>query len=223
MAYRQFKFSTNTEEILAFLSLLPFEAFQEEDSEIIGFIDDKFCNDQLFNEIEKLCESHELSFHHELLEDINWNQEWESSFKPVVVDDICAIKATFHEQEFDTTHTIVIDPRMAFGTGHHETTFMMIQAMREIDFHGKMVLDHGCGTGILSILAEKMGANKVDAIDIAYFLTDVRWEYDGENGRYWRIADSDPHIVVRAKDTHNRSKELSINKDKSIEAVDVKA
>ncbi len=97
--------------------------------------------------------------------DENWNKSWEASFSPIIIDDFCTIKATFHDIEINTAHAITIDPEMAFGTGHHETTFAMIQMMSTIDFNDKEVLDFGTGTGILAILAEKLAARSVFALD----------------------------------------------------------
>lgn len=95
----------------------------------------------------------------------NWNQVWESNFEPVDVDSKCYIRAPFHEGKPHYAWEIIIEPKMSFGTGHHETTSLMVQWMLETDFQGKHVLDMGCGTGILAILAAKMGANPVLAID----------------------------------------------------------
>ena len=95
----------------------------------------------------------------------NWNRLWESTFQPIVIDDFCIIKSSKHSVTAEADHTIIIDPEMAFGTGHHETTHMMIQRMRKLDFEGQHVLDFGSGTAILSILAEKIGATEVLAID----------------------------------------------------------
>lgn len=98
--------------------------------------------------------------------DRNWNAEWESSFQPVEVGDFVRIRADFHEAMPGFTHDLIITPRMAFGTGHHATTRMMVQAMKGLDLTGKKVCDLGCGTGVLAILAERMGATEVLAIDI---------------------------------------------------------
>ncbi len=95
----------------------------------------------------------------------NWNQEWESSFEPIQVEDFCIVRASFHSPSNDERIEIVIDPEMAFGTGHHETTYLMLRQMREIEFKHKTVLDYGSGTAILAILAEKMGSKNVIAID----------------------------------------------------------
>ncbi|HET8573203.1 MAG TPA: 50S ribosomal protein L11 methyltransferase [Edaphocola sp.] len=96
----------------------------------------------------------------------NWNQEWEQHFSPVVVDDFCAIRADFHQPVTGVRHELIINPKMSFGTGHHATTFLMMRQMAGLDLAGRKVLDFGCGTGILSVLAEKLGAASVTAIDI---------------------------------------------------------
>lgn len=166
MGFRQFKFTSHSEELLALLSLFPFEAFEEKEDELLGYIEEAQCSKSFYHDLQILCESQEVSFTEIEIEDINWNAEWESSFTPVVVSDFCSIRASFHATDFNTKYTITIDPKMAFGTGHHETTFMMIGLMEGIDFYKKLVLDHGCGTGVLAILAEKCGAEYIDAIDI---------------------------------------------------------
>ena len=99
------------------------------------------------------------------VEQTNWNAEWEKNFKPIQVDDLVSIRAPFHENPH-LKYDIVIVPKMSFGTGHHETTHMMVQHLLALDLENKKVLDMGCGTGILAIFAEMKGANPVDAIDI---------------------------------------------------------
>jgi ribosomal protein L11 methyltransferase len=95
----------------------------------------------------------------------NWNELWESNFQPVIVDDFCAVRAHFHAPVAEVAHEIIITPKMSFGTGHHATTWMMLQQMRDMDFGHKKVFDFGAGTAILSIMAEKLGAASVTAID----------------------------------------------------------
>ena len=95
----------------------------------------------------------------------NWNDEWESNFEPIVVTDQCYVRATFHPARPDFKYEVVVDPKMAFGTGHHQTTSMMMQWMLSEKLHNKAVLDMGCGTGILAILAAKMEASEITAID----------------------------------------------------------
>src|ERR1700760_1646835 len=95
----------------------------------------------------------------------NWNEVWESNFEPIQIRDKVWVRATFHQRRPEFLYEIVIDPKMAFGTGHHETTSMMMDMMLDIDFVNKKILDMGCGTGILAILADKLGANDITAID----------------------------------------------------------
>lgn len=101
----------------------------------------------------------------ETVEPQNWNARWEADYKPVVVPGWCTVRAHFHLPATDTPHEVVITPKMSFGTGHHATTWLMLDAMRGIDFRGKTVLDFGTGTGVLAILAGKLGATRVLAID----------------------------------------------------------
>lgn len=108
---------------------------------------------------------YEIDYRVQDIDDQNWNSLWESNFNPIVVDDACYVRATFHEPKPEFAYEIVIDPKMSFGTGHHQTTSMMLSYVLEDDFDGKTVLDMGCGTGILAILATKRGASEVLAID----------------------------------------------------------
>lgn len=102
----------------------------------------------------------------DIVKEQNWNELWEKDFQPVVIDDFCAIRADFHQPISNVSHEIIITPKMSFGTGHHATTYMMIQQMENISFQDKTVFDFGTGTGILAILAEKLGAKTVYAIDL---------------------------------------------------------
>lgn len=110
-------------------------------------------------------EGFDLTYEVKDFEDQNWNKLWESNFNPILVDNKCYVRATFHPSRSDIPYEIVIDPKMSFGTGHHQTTSMMISYILENDFAGKEVLDMGCGTGILAILASKRGASELFAVD----------------------------------------------------------
>jgi ribosomal protein L11 methyltransferase len=107
----------------------------------------------------------EFNFQSNTVPEQNWNEEWERNFEPVIVDDFCAVRAHFHNSILTVKHEIIITPKMSFGTGHHATTYMMMQQMKAIDFYNKSVFDFGTGTGILAILAEKCGAKEITAID----------------------------------------------------------
>jgi len=115
--------------------------------------------------ISEICTAYNTSFVKSILENKNWNTQWESSFQPILIEDFVYVRATFHEKNKNVTHEIIIEPKMSFGTGHHPTTAQMMQNMRNIDFKHKSVLDCGSGTGILAILAEKLGAKHIIALD----------------------------------------------------------
>lgn len=154
--------STESEILIAQLSEIGFDGFEEGENFLLGYIaDDKLNEDQL----KKIISSHQLTYSKNLIEQKNWNEEWEKNFEPVIVNDFVAIRAHFHQPVKNVEHEIIITPKMSFGTGHHATTYMMMQQMPSIDFKNKNVFDFGTGTGILAILAEKLGAAKITAID----------------------------------------------------------
>ena len=110
--------------------------------------------------------SRSRSFFQDQIQKQNWNEEWEKSYEPIVVEEKCLIRAEFHKIEKVYPHELIITPKMSFGTGHHETTYLMVKAQMEIDHQNKRVMDAGCGTAILSVLASKLGAKEVEAFDI---------------------------------------------------------
>ncbi|HWR33740.1 MAG TPA: 50S ribosomal protein L11 methyltransferase [Chitinophagaceae bacterium] len=155
--------STEQSELLvAELSNIGFEGFEEEENSLKAFIAVNAFDELAVNEISEL---YDIPFTKLIIEETNWNAVWESNFQPVIVDDFVAIRADFHEPIEGVKHEIIITPKMSFGTGHHATTMMMIRQMREIDFANKTVFDFGTGTGILAILAEKLGAKNIIAVD----------------------------------------------------------
>lgn len=159
--------STDQQEILiGICAILDVEALEQREDELIIYSPDQKYLISLIGEMQTyaswLTDAHVVFF---TTKARNWNKEWESSFEPIQVEDFCSIRASWHQPNSTTHHEIIIDPEMAFGTGHHETTFMMIQQMRHIDFKGKKVLDLGSGTAILSILVDKLGADDILAID----------------------------------------------------------
>lgn len=157
------KVSAEQSEILiAQLSELGFDGFEESENSLAAFIDDAAFNQDDVNEIFAI---HNLTFSKSVLEQKNWNEEWEKNFEPVMVDDFALIRAAFHEPAKNVEHEIIITPKMSFGTGHHATTYLMIQQMRGLNFKNKSVFDFGTGTGILAILAEKLGALSITAVD----------------------------------------------------------
>jgi ribosomal protein L11 methyltransferase len=150
------------EMLIAHLAEAGYEGFEEDNNELKAFISEKEF-DKIF--LRELVFKYQLTWSEQRIPEQNWNAVWESAFPPVVVDDFVAIRADFHQPIKGVEHEIVITPKMSFGTGHHATTYMMIKKMRSIDFGNKKVFDFGTGTGILAILAEKLGAATVVAID----------------------------------------------------------
>ena len=148
--------------LIAQLADAGYEGFEEKETSLDAFINKKAFDTILLKEISF---KYQTPYTSEKIAETNWNQLWESNFEPVVVDDYVALRADFHKPITNTKFEIVITPKMSFGTGHHATTYMMIALMKDIDFAGKTVLDFGTGTGILAILAEKSGAEKIYAID----------------------------------------------------------
>lgn len=151
----------------ALLGEWPFESLEDEDNAVTGYIDESHLTPDLKN---YLSESEKIFFEKFSIApvpDKNWNEIWERSFPPIEVDNFCYIRASFHPlPTTDFKHVITIAPKMAFGTGHHATTYMMIKAMSRMDFMDSKVLDFGCGTGLLSVVAAKEGAAQVIGVDI---------------------------------------------------------
>jgi len=153
--------------LVSYLSEIGFEAFHEDDSQFNAYIDKNIFDEDLLKNVLSVIpvKANLSSYLIEEQEDKNWNEEWESNFQPVYVGDKITVRAPFHQIETTTPHEIIIQPKMSFGTGHHETTFGMMEMMCKQDFSDKTVVDMGCGTSILSVLAEKLGANAVLAVD----------------------------------------------------------
>jgi ribosomal protein L11 methyltransferase len=169
--YLAYHFSVEPKELgseilIAELGEKPFESFIETDNGFSAYIQKELRTEDILNDIYLLSSPEfTISFIVEEIEQVNWNEEWEKNFEPIDVDGKCHVRAPFHPKtnaEFD----IVIEPKMSFGTGHHETTHMMIQHLLETDVTNLKTLDMGCGTAILAILAEMKGAKPIDAIDI---------------------------------------------------------
>lgn len=163
MKHVQISIEANEEQqeiLISELAELDAIGFEQTTSHLLTYFEE---NNFKSHEITKLLEDY--TFHFTTLPKQNWNAVWESNFEPVIVDDFCAIRAEFHKPVKDLQHEIIITPKMSFGTGHHATTYMMLQQMRNINFINKKVFDFGTGTGILAILAAKLGAASVTAID----------------------------------------------------------
>ena len=160
----------NAEIVTAEISELPFESFSAEDPYLRCYMQKELYDPAALKVVLSGLEGYgfDMDWSANLIPATNWNALWESQFEPIVVDGKCTIKASFHEGLKKTRFNITIDPKMAFGTGHHQTTFMMCRALlqNEAEVRDKVVLDMGCGTAVLAILAAKMKAAKVYGIDI---------------------------------------------------------
>lgn len=156
------KGTADNEVLIALLSASGFEGFEQDNDELKAFIPlSEFSREEL-KSIAVKCNS---DYTEQIIKATNWNAEWEAGFEPVVVDDFVAVRADFHKGIDNVKHEIVITPKMSFGTGHHATTYLMLSAMRNIEFAGRRVMDFGTGTGILAILAAKLDAVEIIAID----------------------------------------------------------
>jgi len=155
-----------TEILIAELGFAGFESFVENDNGVTAYIQKEDWNAEILENISVLTSREfAINFSKKEIEQTNWNSEWEKNFEPIQVDDLVSIRAPFHENP-NLEYDIVIEPKMSFGTGHHETTHMMIQHLVGLDLENKSTLDMGCGTGILAIFAEMKGAKPLDGIDI---------------------------------------------------------
>ena len=171
MTYLEFDFKVTpvvlgSEIRIAELGELGFESFVENEAGFLAYILEQDFQESTLNTIHLLGNPEfKISWTSKTIQQQNWNAEWEKNFRPIRVGNECMVRAPFHKKE-EVTYDIIIEPKMSFGTGHHETTHMMLQHILDNDFKEKTVLDMGCGTGILAILAEMKGAKAIDAIDI---------------------------------------------------------
>lgn len=152
------------EEFSGLFSSIDIEGIEEKENEIEIYLDDaKVVEGEIL--LQEICTIYQTGFTKTELENKNWNEQWESSFQPIQIDNFVLVRAAFHPANNNVQYEIIIEPKMSFGTGHHPTTSQMIQNMRLLDFKDKKVLDCGSGTGILAILAEKLGAHHSIALD----------------------------------------------------------
>jgi ribosomal protein L11 methyltransferase len=161
------------EVLVAELAELGFESFVENDNGLLAYIQENEFEPSLLDGLmTKDIPDQQLEISHKVIQDQNWNAEWEKGFDPIFVSDECVIRAPFHTDLGTFKYDLLIEPKMSFGTGHHATTFLIVNEMLSMDFEGKDVLDMGCGTGVLAILAEKRGAKHCVGIDID------EWSYE---------------------------------------------
>lgn len=171
MNYIEYRFSISPLEpwreiLVALLAESEFDSFVETENGVDAYVKADLENEaEIKEQIDSITEAN-IDFFRTEIEQQNWNEEWESNFHPIIVNDQCYIRAEFHEVKPEIPYEIVIQPKMSFGTGHHETTHLMVEYILETDFTGKDTLDMGCGTSILGILAKKRGAGYTEGIDI---------------------------------------------------------
>jgi len=159
---------SDQEIIIAALSEINFDSFQQNDNQLLAFVDKAVFNNLVVEKQLQLYGQNKAAnnFMVSTLEEVNWNKKWEENYPPIIVEDKILIKAPFHNIEKKYDYEIELAPKMAFGTGHHETTYMMLAQMLHINFMDAKVLDYGCGTGILAIFAAMKKAKTIYAIDI---------------------------------------------------------
>ncbi|KSA14714.1 50S ribosomal protein L11 methyltransferase [Maribacter dokdonensis] len=171
IVYIEYRFKVQPKEpasdiLIAELGEAGFESFVEEEDDVLAYIQKTDWSSDILDDIYILGNSNfEITYQYKEIAQENWNATWEQNFQPIIVDDVCMIRAPFHEK-IQVDYDIVIEPKMSFGTGHHETTHMMLQHILQLDVENKTVLDMGSGTGVLAILAGMRGATNIDAIDI---------------------------------------------------------
>ncbi|MBA3665236.1 MAG: 50S ribosomal protein L11 methyltransferase [Bacteroidetes bacterium] len=153
-----------SEILVAMIADMGFDSFDYNTEGFTAYITEDEQENVNFQDL--IFEEFSYAFTIEKIAKTNWNSEWEKNFEPVVVDNLVCIRAPFHEVNKNVSHEIIIMPKMSFGTGHHQTTQLMCAALFKINFHNSRVLDMGCGTGVLAILAHKLGSNDILAVDI---------------------------------------------------------
>jgi ribosomal protein L11 methyltransferase len=157
---------STAEILMALLAEIGFDTFEQSENELSAYIPEKGSSvAQAEAYLSELQQKFIFTWQSKKYEDKNWNHEWEKNYQPVNIANRCYIRAPFHPTQPQLEHEIIIEPRMSFGTGHHESTCLLVEEMLGLNFKNKTVCDAGCGTGILSILASKKGAAKVFAID----------------------------------------------------------
>ena len=189
-----------SEILIAELGEKAFESFIETETGVSAFVQKELWDTNILEDIQILSNPEfKIEYTFEEIEQVNWNEEWEKNFEPIDVDGKCHVRAPFHEKT-SAEYDIVIEPKMSFGTGHHETTHMMIQHLLETDLVGKKTLDMGCGTAILAILAEMKGAQPIDAIDIDNwcYLNSIE-NAERNNCKHISVYEGDASLLVGKK------------------------
>ena len=194
MIYIELKIKMNPESplmeiVMVELGELGFESFVDTEDGMLAYIPQTIFNEELINEIQIIKENKDLfSYTFQIMEDKNWNEVWETNYDPVVIKNRCGIRAPFHPENKELEYDLVIEPKMSFGTAHHETTSNMIEMLLDEDLINKTVLDMGCGTSVLAILAAKRGAKGITAID------NDEWAYN--NSLENILRNNEPEISI---------------------------
>ena len=189
-----------TEILIAELGLFGFESFVETETGLLAYIPSEEHSEDVMNEIQILkSDEFIVEYSVKTIEQANWNEEWEKNFTPINVDNKVYIRAPFHDAS-TMDYEIVIEPKMSFGTGHHETTHMMIQHLLDLDLTHKSVLDMGCGTGILAIFAAMKNARPIDAIDIdEWCVENTNENIEKNNCEFISVFLGDAHLLKNQK------------------------
>ena len=178
---------TAAEILVAELAEVGFESFVDTERGLLAYVQEPLWHKDILNDIYLLQNSdYHITYSYKTIQQVNWNEEWEKNFSPINVENKVLIRAEFHESQ-NTPYEIIIQPKMSFGTGHHATTYLMIQQMLDMDFSGKKVLDIGCGTSILAIFSKLKGAENVLAIDIDEWAVENSKENAQRNQMNFRI------------------------------------
>jgi ribosomal protein L11 methyltransferase len=167
--------------LMALLAEQGFEAFEEQESTLVSCISESKFD---LTATKDVLQDYTNDYSIETVAPRNWNAEWEQQYQPVILNDFAGIRADFHPPLMGVEYEIVITPKMSFGTGHHATTRLMMQAMKHVDFTAKKVFDFGTGTGVLAILASMLGATHTDAVDIDDWVVDNALENIEKNNKH---------------------------------------
>lgn len=186
--------------LIAELGLFGFESFVETETGLLAYIPSEEHSEDVINDIQILkSDEFIVEYSVKTIEQTNWNEEWEKNFTPINVDNKVYVRAPFHDAS-TMDYEIVIEPKMSFGTGHHETTHMMIQHLLDLDLTHKSVLDMGCGTGILAIFAAMKNARPIDAIDIdEWCVENTNENIEKNNCEFISVFLGDAHLLKNQK------------------------
>jgi ribosomal protein L11 methyltransferase len=202
--YLEFQFLTGkdrqTKDILiSGLSDIGFESFMDDETGFLGYVQETEFNQGTFDELISTFK-HPINFKQNRIEPQNWNAVWEAQFDPIRINEHCVIRAPFHPAFEDGSIELIIEPKMSFGTGHHATTRLMSKALMKMPVAGKKVMDMGCGTGVLGILAAKLQAAEVKGIDIEEWAVENAIENAGRNEVEMQISLGGAELLIESEE-----------------------